>query len=84
MSMYGTPGPVYVDLPMDVLYDKVEESSVNFPAKVEPLPPLVLNHTEVEKTLSLLKNAKTPLVIVGKGVAYGDASEEMRDFVTST
>ena len=35
----------------------------------------------VESTLSLLKNAKSPLVIVGKGIAYGDAEKEMRTFI---
>lgn len=35
----------------------------------------------VDETLNLLKNAKSPLVIVGKGVAYGDAEKEMRAFI---
>ena len=35
----------------------------------------------VEKTLAILKSAKSPLVIVGKGVAYAGAHEEMKEFV---
>jgi len=35
----------------------------------------------VEKTLGLLKGAKSPLVIVGKGLAYANAQDEIRSFV---
>jgi 2-hydroxyacyl-CoA lyase 1 len=38
----------------------------------------------VDQTLSLLKSAKKPLVIVGKGVGYGNAYEEMRSFITKS
>ena len=31
--------------------------------------------------MALLKNAKSPLVIVGKGIAYGFAENEMREFI---
>lgn len=34
--------------------------------------------------MSLLKSAKSPLVIVGKGVAYGNAENEMRAFIEKT
>lgn len=34
--------------------------------------------------MKLLKEAKSPLVIVGKGIAYADAQQEMRDFVNLT
>ena len=30
VSMYGTPGPVYIDLPNDLLYGKVPESEVHY------------------------------------------------------
>jgi 2-hydroxyacyl-CoA lyase 1 len=34
--------------------------------------------------LALLKQAKAPLVIVGKGIGYGNASEEMRAFINNS
>lgn len=82
--MYGTPGPCYIDLPMNLLYAQVPEDSVRYLPLVEPLPPLVLQQTQIEKTFALLKSAKSPLIIVGKGIAYGDAHEEMREFVDHT
>ena len=48
---------------------------------MEDIPKLILPPSLVEKTLSTLKGAKSPLVIVGKGIAYGDADKEMRAFI---
>lgn len=71
--MYGTPGPVYLDFPSDIIYGKIDESEISYMPLVEPIPPLILSPSVLEKTLALLKSAKSPLVIVGKGVAYGNA-----------
>lgn len=38
----------------------------------------------VTSTIDLLKQAKSPLVIVGKGIAYAGAHDEMRAFVNTT
>ena len=84
MSMYGTPGPVYIDLPHNLLYAKVPEDSVSYLPKVELLPPMHLPANLITSTIDLLKGAKNPLVIVGKGIAYADANDEMRQFVEQT
>jgi len=84
MATYGTPGPCYIDLPHNLLYTKVDEASVKYLPMVMPLPSLVLPNQMVTSTLELLKQAKSPLVIVGKGIAYGGAHDEMRAFVDST
>jgi thiamine pyrophosphate-dependent acetolactate synthase large subunit-like protein len=42
MSMFGTPGPVYIEMTSDVIHGKVEESSVNYFPTVELPVPLML------------------------------------------
>ena len=42
MSIYGTPGPVYIDLPQDLLQSKAPEDSIHNLPRVEALPCLVL------------------------------------------
>ena len=74
ISMYGTPGPVYIDLPLNLLYGQAPEDSVRYLPKVEALPPSLVHASLVSATIDLLKSAKSPLVIVGKGIAYADAS----------
>ena len=78
MSMYGTPGPCYIDLPHNLLYAKVPEESVSYLPRVEPLPQMILPAPLVTSTIDLLKSAQSPLVIVGKGIAYAAAHDEMR------
>ena len=41
----------------------------------------MLPNTAVTQILEMIKKAKSPLVIIGKGVAYGRGEEEMRSFV---
>jgi 2-hydroxyacyl-CoA lyase 1 len=81
MSIYGTPGAVYVDLPADILLGKINESAITYLPAVEPLPKLILPQDTITRTLALLRQAKAPLVIAGKGLAYGNAMEEMRAFI---
>jgi 2-hydroxyacyl-CoA lyase 1 len=81
MSMYGTPGPVYIDLPGDLLLSKADASTINYLPLVEEIPALIVPQDVVSKTLQILRSAKSPLVIVGKGVAYGNAEKEMREFI---
>ena len=78
MATYGTPGPCYIDLPHNLLYGKVDESLVHYLPKVEPLPKMLLPAQLVTSTIDLLKQARSPLVIVGKGIAYAGAHDEMR------
>ena len=82
--MYGTPGACYIDMPHNILFAKVPEESVRYLPRVEPLPQMILPNNLVDQTLNLLKQAKSPLIIVGKGIAYGGAHDEMRFFVEKT
>lgn len=42
LSMYGTPGAVYVDLPADILLGKTKESEIIYYPAVQPLPPTLV------------------------------------------
>uniref|UniRef100_A0A3P9MZ11 2-hydroxyacyl-CoA lyase n=1 Tax=Poecilia reticulata TaxID=8081 RepID=A0A3P9MZ11_POERE len=76
MNIYGRPGAVYVDIAGDMVNAKVEEVSCC------PPPPVSLAASAaVEEALSVLKAAKTPLVIIGKGAAYGRAEAVLTEFV---
>lgn len=79
--MYGVPGPVYIDMPADIIYGKVDPAEISFFPVVDPLPSLQLPESLITKTLTLLKNAQSPLVIVGKGIGYANAENEMREFI---
>ncbi|MEQ2247580.1 2-hydroxyacyl-CoA lyase 1, partial [Ilyodon furcidens] len=83
-SIYGRPGAVYVDIAGDMVNAKVERNEVR-ELSCCPLPPVSLAASAaVERAVSVLKAAKTPLVIIGKGAAYGRVEAAMREFVEGT
>jgi 2-hydroxyacyl-CoA lyase 1 len=84
MSMYGRPGPVYLDLPGDIIDGKVEEESVRFPAPVADAPRPLADPAAVEAALETLRSAERPLVIIGKGTAYSQAEREVQEFIEKT
>lgn len=77
----GTPGPVYIDLPGDVLYRDVEENEVMFPKKPHSVPRISGDPDLVKQAIAVLKDAKRPLVITGTGIIWSKAMQELREFV---
>ncbi|MGD9530426.1 MAG: glyoxylate carboligase [Pseudonocardia sp.] len=69
----GRPGPVLVDLPVDVQLAAIEFD----PDTYEPLPVAkpAASRAQAEKALDLLGAAQRPLIVAGGGVINADASE---------
>ncbi|MDE0814282.1 MAG: oxalyl-CoA decarboxylase [Alphaproteobacteria bacterium] len=83
-SIYGRPGPVYLDMPDDIIQQEVDEADV-IPAATLPEPPRMMAMPEsIEAALDALESAERPLVICGKGMAWSRAEDEVRDFVERT
>ena len=77
----GQPGPVYLDLPGDVLYRDVDESEVLFPKKPHAVPRVSGDPELVKKAIALLKQAQRPIILTGTGVFWSGAMEELKEFV---
>jgi thiamine pyrophosphate-dependent acetolactate synthase large subunit-like protein len=77
-------GPVYLDLPGDILNHKVDDEKLLFPAnyRVESRP--AGDPVQVERAIELLAGAERPIVVTGSGVLWSGASAELRDFIDST
>ena len=84
VAINGRPGPVYLDLPGDVIGAKIEESEIEWPPVVpDPERPLV-SEESLAATIEALKTAANPLVIIGKGAAWSRAENELREFIDKT
>lgn len=81
MATGGQPGPVYVDLPADVLYKRVEENEVLFPKSPHVPPRISGDPQEIKKAIALLKQAQRPLILTGTGVFWSGAMQELKEFV---
>ena len=77
----GQPGPVYVDLPGDVLYKNVEEKEVPLFKKPHEVPRVSGDPDLIKRAIALLKRAQRPLILTGSGVFWSNAMEELREFV---
>ena len=78
----GRPGPVVVDIPKDVSFNKTPYSG--YPATVEmrSYNPVRKGHGgQIRKALQLLMTAKRPYIYTGGGVLLSNASAELRTLV---
>lgn len=83
-SLYGRPGPVYLDLPADVIDGRVDEDSIGTAPTVGESPRMHAEPELVRRAIATLKEAERPLVIVGKGMAWARAEQEVRQFIDRT
>jgi oxalyl-CoA decarboxylase len=85
-ALSGRPGGVYLDLPAKLFAQSIDrEAGQNSLIKVvDPAPRQIPAPDAVERALALLKGAKKPLVILGKGAAYARADDEIRSFIEKT
>lgn len=83
-ATYGRPGVAYLDFPGNILQSKALEERI-YKAPAHPAPPLAYPpHDDVIRAAKLLRQAKRPLVIVGKGSAYAHAENTLRHFIENT
>ena len=80
----GKPGPVYLDLPGDVLGQPVEESRLTWLARNKPAPRSLGDPGAVKEAIALLARSSRPLIIGGSGVWWSDAAVAFRQFVEAT
>jgi acetolactate synthase-1/2/3 large subunit len=77
----GRPGPVFLDFPADVMSGKVEESQVCYPKKYRTDARSQGDPDLVREAVRMMARAKRPVVILGSGVWWSNAAEEVRRFV---
>ncbi|MCC4317263.1 glyoxylate carboligase [Streptomyces malaysiensis] len=78
----GRPGPVLIDLPIDVQMTEIEFDIDTY----EPLPVYkpAATRAQIEKALDMLQAAEKPLIISGGGVINADASDLLVEFAELT
>ena len=82
-ALSGRPGGVYLDLPAKLFAQSMDVvSGQNSLVKVVDAAPRQLPAPEsIIRALNVLKSAKKPLIILGKGAAYAQVDEIIKDFV---
>jgi oxalyl-CoA decarboxylase len=82
-AVSGRPGGVYLDLP-GKLFSQVMDAAAGAKSLVkviDPAPAQIPAPAAVKRALDVLKTAKRPLIILGKGAAYAQADDAIRALV---
>ena len=76
LALGGRPGPVFVELPWDVLFNAVDAVEMPPRAVIAPLEPEI---GALERMFGLLRAARRPVIVAGTQVYWDDASAALRD-----
>ena len=85
-AVSGRPGGVYLDLPAKLLAQTMDaaQGQKSLVRVVDAAPRQIPAPDSVKRALDLLKGARRPLILLGKGAAYAQADAEIRAFVEKT
>ena len=82
-AVSGRPGGVYLDLPAK-LFGQVMDAEAGKKSLVKVIdaaPAYIPAPSAVKRALDVLRDARRPLIILGKGAAYAQADDTIRSFV---
>ena len=77
----GVPGPVYLEIPIDIVGGSTDEANVKYPASYRTAARAYGDPEYIRQVVDILHNAERPMVLAGSDVWWNDASEELRQFV---
>src|SRR5438046_311555 len=85
-AVSGRPGGVYLDLPGKLFSQLMDASAGAMPLvkDIDPAPARIHAPAAVKRALDVLKSAKRPLIILGKGAAYAQADDAIRALVENS
>ena len=85
-ALSGRPGGVYLDLPAKLFAQTMdaEAGKKSLIKVVDPAPRQIPAPDAVQRALALLKGAKRPLIVLGKGAAYAQADADIRALIEKT
>ena len=77
----GEPGPVFLEVPIDVLNRPVDDERVRWPEGYRPHARPEGDAEQVSRAIDLLLGAERPVIVAGTGVWWSQAHEELQRFV---
>jgi acetolactate synthase-1/2/3 large subunit len=83
-AVSGRPGPVYLEVPADVLNASIDETSAPLPELQKTNERAMGDSDAIKKAIRLLSASERPVVIAGSGVLWSGANKELQGFVETT
>ncbi len=85
-AVSGRPGGVYLDLPAKLFAQSIDAATgrQSLIEVVDAAPKQIPADDAVDRALNLLRSAKKPLILLGKGAAYAQCDAKIRELVETT
>ena len=80
VALSGRPGPVFVEIPVDLLLGTIEDRLAPIPTGYVHRAAAPADPAAIERLTGLLAGARQPMVIAGSGVWWDDAATELAAF----
>lgn len=80
----GRPGPVFLELPPDILFVAVDQKDVKMPLRRRYKSATHPDESELAKAAGIINNAKRPMFIGGSGVRMSGDSDTLKAFIDKT
>lgn len=76
----GAPGPVLLEVPIDVMFGEADEAEVRYPARYALDARSVPSDSVVHQALDVLQGAQHPVIVIGGGVTFSRAADALVAF----
>ena len=83
-AVSGTPGPAFLEIPMDVLVASSELEKVWFPTIRTRPPRLSPARVDALSALEILRGARKPVLMAGTAIHWSEATAELNAFINET
>ncbi|CAL60577.1 oxalyl-CoA decarboxylase [Herminiimonas arsenicoxydans] len=85
-ALSGRPGGVYLDIPARLFSTTMsaEEGKKSLFVPVDPAPAQIPGPDAVARAVALIKGAKKPLILLGKGAAYAQCDADIKALIEET
>ncbi len=80
-ALSGRYGPVFLEMPADMLFRRVEENNVTFPSSYRPQGRVQADPSVIRQAAQLLASAQQPLVMAGSLVYWSAAHDRLRQLI---
>jgi acetolactate synthase-1/2/3 large subunit len=83
IAISGRPGPVWIDIPLDVQGAYIQEKQIKSFNAVYLEPSIKIKNEDIEHLKKLLEKSERPIVIAGNGIRLGNAVENFKRFTNA-
>ena len=81
MAISGRPGPVWIEVPLDLQLIKLKNKRFKNKIKKIDLEKNIKEEKKIKSVTSMIYNSKRPLVVAGNGIVTSDTSLLFKKFI---